>query len=335
MEKLGEREDMRENPFIDIYRSCNNGKTNKEKNECRRHMEEPLLMDVELTNSCNLQCYMCPTGTGSMVRKKGFMTEEVMDRIIANLKGSSIGGIRFILWGEPTLHPHFLEFAGKVKKIGKLVHFNTNGILLTEHMMRALVDMEIDSVKFSFQGVDRESYEEMRFGSEWDQIIGNIKKLNVIRGGMEKPYIQISTTVTTESEDRIKKFVDEMTPLCEYINVGQTILNHLDLDKMNLPEDRKEAFISLKNRQSLVERHLDICPEVYNKLSILYNGDVTMCCNDFDGQDMVLGNILHQSIQELWKSPKAEAICKMLEDRNNYDEIGICSICYEYITLKS
>lgn len=326
---------MRKNPFIDIYKACNNGKTNKEKNEVRKNMDEPLLMDVELTNSCNLQCYMCPTGTGSMVRQKGFMTEEVMDKIVDNLKGSSIGGIRFILWGEPTLHPNFLQFAKKIKKTGKLVHFNTNGILLTEQMLQALVDMEIDSVKFSFQGVDRESYEEMRFGSDWNQIIENIKRLNVIRGERQKPYIQISTTITAESEDRVKKFVEEMTPLCEHINVGQTILNHLDTDKMNLSEKRKKEFVSLKKKQSLVEKHLNVCPEVYNKLSILYNGDVTMCCNDFDGKDMVLGNILHQSIKELWKSPKAEAICKMLEKESNYDEIGICSICYEYIALES
>lgn len=326
---------MRKNPFADIYKLCNSGKTNREKNIIRSQMDEPLLLDIELTNSCNLQCYMCPTGTGSMTRQKGFMSKEVMDRIIDYLKNSTIGGVRLILWGEPTLHPRFLEFVKGLKEIGKLVHFNTNGILLSEEMIQAIVDLEVDSVKFSFQGVDRNSYEEMRFGSDWNMIMSNIKRLNAVRGEKEKPYIQISTTITDEDKNRVNNFEEEMDPLCEQINVGQTILNHLKVEKMNLSKERKEAFIRLKEKQSLVEKHLAVCPEIYTKLSILWNGDVTMCCNDFDGHDMVLGNVMNESLKELWKSKKAQAICHILEDESKYDSMGICSVCYEYIELEA
>lgn len=325
---------MRNNPFADIYKICNSGTTNREKYKARNAMQGPFLLDIELTNACNLQCYMCPTGTNSMTRPKGFMTEEVMDRIVEDVRAEDIEGVRFILWGEPTLHPNFLEFCKKMKDVGKMVHFNTNGILLTDEMLKAIVEMEIDSVKFSFQGVDKRSYEEMRLGSDWDKILENIKKLNAIRGEREKPYIQISTTVTDEEKDRIEKFCDEMKPFCEYINVGQTILNHLDVNKMNISDKRKMDFRRLKDRQSLVGKHLNVCPEIYTKLSVLWNGDVTMCCNDYDGKDMVLGNILSDSIRSLWKSEKAEEICKLLEE-NEYEKIGICSICYEYIPLES
>lgn len=327
---------MRENPFAAIYKACNAGASNREKNMLRNtRYTEPLLMDIELTNACNLQCYMCPTGTGSMKRTRGFMPWNVMDRIVAELRDSSVAGIRFILWGEPTLHPGFLDFARRIKELGKLVHFNTNGILLTEEMIRALVDMEIDSVKFSFQGVDQRSYEEMRFGSDWRRLVGNIGMLNRMRGEKDKPYIQISTTVTDESKDQIQRFVEEMQPLCEHVSVGQTILNHLDVEKMNISETRRVDFVKLRERQSLREKHFEVCPEIYNKLSVLWNGDVTMCCNDFEGRDMILGNILDHSIRELWDSPKAKHICNMLEDIRQYDNIGICSICYEYIELES
>ncbi len=324
----------RENPFADLYKLCNMGRTNQEKNELRNKMQEPLLIDVELTNVCNLQCYMCPTGTNSMVRCRGFMSEEVMSKLLENLSKSTVRGIRLILWGEPTLHPCFLEFAAKIKQMGKLLHFNTNGILLTEGMMQELIDMEADSIKFSFQGVDRESYEEMRFGSDWDIIMEHIKSFAMIRKKNEKPYIHISTTVTDESKERIDRFVYQMQAFCDEVTVGQTILSHLDVCKMNITKERKEKFINLKNRQSLAEKHLDVCPEIYNKLSVLWNGDVTMCCNDYDGKDMVLGNILNASICDLWRSEKAVAICEKL-CKGDYDQFGICSTCYEYIPLES
>ncbi len=281
---------MRENPFTEIYKACNAGATNQEKNVLRNTLyTEPILMDIELTNTCNLQCYMCPTGTGSMKRKKGFMPQNVMDAIVENLRDSSIAGIRFILWGEPVLHPQFLHFAKRIKDLGKLVHFNTNGILLTEEIMRALVDMQIDSVKFSFQGVDQKSYEEMRFGSDWNRLIENIRMLCNLRGERERPYIQISTTITDESKEQVQKFIDEVQPLCECVNVGQTILNHLRVEDMNIAEERRKEFLKLRERQTLIGKHFKVCPEIYNKLSILWNGDVTMCCGDFEGRDMVLG----------------------------------------------
>lgn len=321
------------NPFAAIYKICNSGKTNKEKNALRSKLDEPLLIDVELTNSCNLQCYMCPTGTNSLKRPRGFMSTDVMERIYANVKESAIRGVRFILWGEPTLHPQFLDFAAKIKDAGKLVHFNTNGILLTEEMIQAIVTLEIDSMKFSFQGVDQKSYEEMRFGSDWNKIIQNIERLHSVRGEREKPFIQISTTITDEDKARVDRFIKAMQPFCDYINVGKTILDYLDVGHMNISEERKKEFINLKGRQSLLEKHLDVCPEVYNKLSILWNGDVTMCCNDYDGKDMVIGNITQKSIKELWNAPKAREICKKLEE--GYDQIEICRNCYEYIALES
>jgi hypothetical protein len=67
------------NPFDEIYKLQNQG-TVRAKNESLPDF--PRLLDVEITNSCNYRCLMCPTGTGSQTRDKGFMSSEVYQKLI-------------------------------------------------------------------------------------------------------------------------------------------------------------------------------------------------------------------------------------------------------------
>ena len=103
----------RTNPFEMIYKQCNST-TNYEKyiKHYNVAVDVPAYLDVELTNCCNIRCNMCPVGSGTMKRPKGFMSEEVFTRIVENIKKYPIQGIRFIRWGEPMLHPNFFDWGG-------------------------------------------------------------------------------------------------------------------------------------------------------------------------------------------------------------------------------
>lgn len=153
---------IRKNPFINIYKTCNTG-TSEEKYALIKEgkLQLPRYMDIELTNNCNFRCVFCPTGTGAMRRNKGFMSDEVIDKILSDVTKYKISGVRFIRWGEPTIHPKFLETMRRFKDSGVDVHFNTNGSI-DRDCIEALVDMKLDSIKFSFQGADKGTYEEMR-----------------------------------------------------------------------------------------------------------------------------------------------------------------------------
>lgn len=321
------------NSFVDIYKKCNSG-SNKEKyiNYMKNDSKCPAYIDVELTNCCNINCYMCPVGTKTMHRKQGFMSLETVEQICKEAKKEAIQGIRLVRWGEPTLHPQFLEILEQFKNTGKAVHFNTNGILLNQEKIEKIIALEIDSIKFSFQGVDKYSYEEMRSGSSWDTLLNNIKLTNHKRGNKEKPYIQISTTITDETTEQLDKFKEMISSLCDYFNIGNTELSYLDLDKMGLSQDRKEKFLELREKESLKKRHLKVCPEVFDKLSINWDGTVTACCSDYDNQ-LIIGDLKSASLKEIFQNEKMEQIRKIICD-GNYDDIPLCKHCYEYIELR-
>jgi len=319
----------RENPFESIYKKCDNGNAFE---KIENLSEFPYIIDLELTNTCNFKCLFCPTGTGSIERKQGLMSDEIFYKIINEIKEYNTA-IRFIRWGEPLIHPKLVEYIKYVKKVSNsIVHINTNGSLLDDNIINEFINIPLDSIKFSFQGIDKKSYNEMRNIDFYDDLLNKVKKLYIKRKEKDKPYIHVSTTITYETREQVESFKNELKNYTDLVTVGRTIMDHVDIDKIKLSENEKNTLIELKEKESVVKVHPEICPEVYHKLSINWDGTVTACCGDYNGK-MILGNIQSQSLKEIWKSTKLDYYRKKLAD-NKFDDFELCKKCYDYSGLQ-
>ena len=324
---------QRVNPFVPIYHKVNNG-TNQEKYDsllCSQHEALPSYIDVELTNLCNFHCCFCPTGTKAMKRMRGMMPDDVVDALAENVQKYHIPGVRFIRWGEPTMHPRYIEILEKIKKAGSLIHINTNGSLLDERQIQRLFDIHLDSIKFSFQGADEGTYNEMREGGDYERLLSTVRTFHEMRGNREYPFIQISTTLTGESAEQIKNFKSDVEQYCDYYNIGYTKLNHLDVESMNIDEAEMEKIRRLQKHETINRVYRPICPEAFDKLSINWNGDVTLCCGDYDNF-MIVGNVLDNDIKYIFNS-KATKLYREAIATKHYGLIKCCSECYETVPL--
>jgi radical SAM protein with 4Fe4S-binding SPASM domain len=239
--------------------------------------------------------------------------------------------VRFIGWGEPLLHPNLLEFLTICKKNGIRTHLNTNGRLLSEEMMQKFVEIPLDSLKFSFQGVDQKSYSEMRNIDFFRQLLDKIRTFYQIRGSSPYPYIHISSTITYESPEQVRVFREEIQKYVDLVTVGRTRLDHIDLNKVNLKPEEKSRFESLIKCESVSKIHTP-CSEVFNVLSINWDGSVSACCADYD-KKMVVGDLKKTSLIEIWKSRKMQNYRKILGEMK-HDTFEICRTCYDYMDLK-
>ncbi|UTW51621.1 radical SAM protein [bacterium SCSIO 12827] len=314
---------VRSNPFKPLYESCNAGNSRKKFEELP---DFPNFVDLELTNTCNFRCLMCPTGNHSLERGAGFMAEDTFRKVVDELALHNTP-IRFILWGEPTLHPKFLEFLSMANERGILTHINTNGSKLTPDFIKKMIDRGIDSIKFSFQGVDRKSYHEMRNIDYFDGLIEVMKVFRDMRGDRDLPYLHASTSITYETREQVQAFRDLMKELVDAVSIGRTVFYHADLKSVRLRPSEMKILETLIEEESVVKKHPE-CPEVYDKLSINWDGSVTACCDD-PNNEMVLGSLDNMSISEIWHSEKLNYYREMLAQMR-HDELPRCKTCYDY-----
>lgn len=312
----------RSNPFVPLYAFCNSGNS---KQKLVNPASFPHIIDIELTNLCNFRCLMCPTGNHSQKRPQGLMPEEVFYKILDEIRGRQLG-LRFIRWGEPLMHPKVIEFLSAAKADGHLVHLNTNGSYLNEEMADRLLDMPIDSLKFSVQGVDRESYREMRNVDFFDSLLTTAKMLHDRRGARLLPFIQISTTVTYESKERQKAFLEQVKHVCDATNIGATNFDWLDMNAVRLKPAEVELLRKLAQQDSLNRVHPQ-CPEVFDKLSVNWNGQVTACCMDSNDL-MLIGDVTRQSLLDIWRSDRLNEFRRLLADMR-HDELDLCQHCWD------
>ena len=291
------------NPFRSLYMRCNEGPPAS---------EFPLILDVELTSACNMRCQMCPAGRQELGRPADFMKVEVFD-VIQRQAAQHGTALRFIGWGEPTLHPDLVPFISFAKSNGLLTHLNSNGTKMTRGLAGQLILAGLSSLKFSFQGVDAESYKAMRGQNFFDELTEIIRMVVDVRDQRVNPWIAVSTTTTDEIRSSIKVFQEAMRLIgVDEVSIGKTIFDFLGGD-----EKRDEGLV-----------HPEPCQEIWHKLAISYDGTVRVCCNDYSGTTD-LGNVMEVPLEEIWQHPVLKGYRRRTE-AGDFDH-PLCKDCYTYL----
>jgi radical SAM protein with 4Fe4S-binding SPASM domain len=287
------------NLFQKLYDECNWGDM---KAKLKTPFNFPCVVDLELTNLCNLKCSMCPTGRGVLTRPKGLMSWDMYMSVIDQLPQGT--GVRFARWGEPLLHADCLRMVKYAKAKKMLVHTHTNGMFLDSDFVDRICSIPLDSIKFSFQGVTADQYNRIREKADFNLLLGAIKELHRVRGGRKFPYIQIATTVLPDTPtEEIEQFQKSVGSICDQVDVGQTRNLFVPDEETNFPN----------------------CPEVFDKLSINWDGTVVACCGDWNNE-LYLGDLKTQTIKQVWNGNRLRELREMLAAKR-HNELPLCRHC--------
>jgi putative metalloenzyme radical SAM/SPASM domain maturase len=144
----------------------------------------PSKLFVELTTQCNLQCGMCVKQSGFGGISEGSMSPETFDALtpaFPHLDTLVLNGI-----GESLLHPQLEVFIKQARSLlpeRATVGFQSNGMLLTDHGARSLVDAGLDRICLSLDTISDESFRSIRSGGELQGIAAAFASLNKAREG--------------------------------------------------------------------------------------------------------------------------------------------------------
>lgn len=263
----------------------------------------PLNVDIELTNACNLKCPYCARtnqrwGDASV----GFMDKNLAKQILDELSDIGCYCAKFNLRGEPLLHKdivEILEHASHTRLVD--YYFNTNGTLLTEHLMREFIRIKLPRISISVAGWDKESYEKSQFGADYYSVRSNIQRFMELKKefGALYPKIRLQIVLTPEVLENMEKVIKTWKELGDefggivYRDESQSSIDDEDIECENFK-----------------------CNFLWQRLVVLWNGDVYPCL--FHGvkqnDDIFLGNIQDSSIQDLWLSEKSNMMRQLHND---------------------
>ena len=181
------------------------------------------LWQVEPTRDCNLRCLMCPWhGLRSQRGEEMHMQETTWRRLAPLL--NEVQSIDFTGSGEPLLNPHLFEWLTEAGDCGCQTGFLTNGLLLDGDAIRRLLDAEPEWIGFSVDAAEKELYEEIRKGSDFDTVCAAIESLSRWRSG-NRPLVMINLVIMDLNLDQLEGIIR----LAQSLGVDQVNFKQCDV----------------------------------------------------------------------------------------------------------
>ena len=300
----------------------------------------------ELTNKCNFHCDFCPSDSqkrdiGSMdIELIKSLYEETADKKIATI-------VNLHLMGEPTLHPKLIEILSFAASKNVKTELVTNGSTLVAKVVPKVLDVLYGTIVASHMTPTEETYHYRgKVGLSWKRYISNLRTLvreylkrlangDKIRNNLTIRVMATQNTaanvsiVETKEEARaiLKEWYDFVAEVEE--ELGMATFKRQDYNAKDLLHGNSHAAVSYPLQQGInltywkaftfantrvsdefelqAEKKTAYCPHPFTDFGVLWNGDVTLCCLDHDGQ-LNVGNIRDSSIETLIQNEEAKKI---------------------------
>ncbi len=281
--------------------------------------EFPFWLNVELTNNCQLDCFFCSRQTST--RPLGEMAPAVLRQIVAEAKGYPGVGLRLTGWGEPLLHSQIDDMVAIIKEAGLPLKIYTNGLALTPQLMERFIDLGVDDLQFSLQGLNAKQYEFNRRRADFTKLMANIEMAAQKRGNSSKPFLSVLTSVLASEA----KEADAESFLAHFLSLVDKVA--VDLTNLNFVSDVERVKPYLGEQSSGLLRRP--CVDLFLALEIKYDGLIQFCGQDANSLPQYsLGKVGELGLHEAWHSEKMNAQRQQVGRELGHDSLPLCRNCY-------
>ncbi len=301
----------------------------------------PRRLVFELTNACNLSCVMCGRNTAdfkpTMFDMEIFRSfEPIMD---------DVEEVTLMGWGEPTIHPNFIEMLEIINKHSARKYFCTNGMNLKK-IQNAIFDYNVDVFGVSLDGATDETNSRIRRGSKIIQIVEDLKEIVRIKKERNLKYPWINF-VFCAMRSNIKE-LPALVRLAAEIGIEEVKVVYLTVFGEDLMKE------SLWGHACLVKEIFEEAVKVGNELGVLlklphyigedeagdrFHKDCFVVWRDFFlGSDGYVRPCMSTPVKfsqydpsknfmEIWNSGEYQKYRQLVNDQMNMD--SPCKRCYQ------
>lgn len=291
---------------------------------------KPVIITIEPTTFCNLDCPVCETGNNTLGRTKQNMTFEQF-KIVIDKIASHCNTLIFYFMGEPFANPASYDMIKYAKSRGiPFITTCTNGDLVNPEK---LINSGIDEVSFQIGGITKETHSRYRINSNLERVLKNLAQtVKLKKERNTKIHIVCGFILMRHNENEVIAFKNKMKELgVDEAVVIDPCVRTIEQAHEMLPTDTAHWLydpIALNEgilRPKIVPKNE--CPWLYYSLTIQVSGNVVPCCRDARG-NYIMGNILEQDLMEIWNGEKFKKFRNMIN--TNQNKINLCKLCSGY-----
>lgn len=297
---------------------------------------DPEIVSLFIDNKCNSRCYMCPYHgedtkyyNDNLKSAQVTVTLEEVKKRIDKIAEAGIKNISIVTNGEILVYKDWEKVYRYAASKGMGQFFNTNGFMLTEQVIKKLVDIGNIHVEVSLHALDFDTW----------SAVTRTKNRKLYETAINAPLLLkkygINTSVAYVKTDRnihvLKEFIDYWVPKVDQV----TLVNQINIDHDN---NQYEANYS---------EPVGICMHARGQLYILPNGKVAPCSwiitrmIDDNRYNLPDWNIKTHSIEEInaeikeaWKTGVFSDICAKCP-RNSRRDVHFDTQIYNYKAYKT
>lgn len=265
-------------------------------------------IEIEVTNFCNARCVFC--ANSSLTREKGFIDVEQLSSFLYSHKTELINNffykeeitdyprVTFCGLGDPLLHPQIVEIIRVAHNLGYYTQLVTNGYMLSPNLMSQLGDSGLNEIAISLHSLDSNNYYQIT-QLPLDIVKNNIKKCASVINDSE---IKLSIWRIYHPDIKYRDYDD----LKKY----QAFLKECCLEEVSILGPSEPWYRDGVVPNSLCDYVQDNpfwCNKILFTFNIDWQGNVILCCNDYNRETLVLGNVFSEdfSIQSVIDREKA------------------------------
>ena len=263
---------------------------------------------IELVEGCTRRCSFCPltyfpfprNHVQSMSVKTAKKIAERIHEFIEQCEAWS-PKVFFTLLGEPLLNPNFVLIAAIFRKALPQSQF----VLISNGDLFQKYKNPYEEIFASVDIIVADAYTESA-------------KEQIIRYGKEH-NIPVENFYTEWAPKKKSPFTDHKRKIQNVICLMEDIATH-DKESSTRKINNFGGNAPIQKKPLLLKKS---CFTPLREMSIRYDGLVPLCCLDV-GNEFILGNLIEQSIEDIWFQPALESARRLLRKGQR----GFSPCCY-------
>jgi len=294
----------------------------------------PLHVQVQTNSLCHGTCLFCPYIITSKSLPQGKMDLGLYKKIVDECSTfPTLELFTTTLQNEPLLNKNIFKEIGyfKEKNKGRTPFVVvTNGYLLNDQMLTGLIEAGVDYLAISINAFKKETYEAQMPNFKFERIVNNIE--NLISRDLGKMTVWLRILRTSMNEVEIPDAIIDWRKRGLRVEIIPHISNRggaVEIAGLRPMHQIRRKKIW----DALIAHYSECCIFPLRQMCILFNGDVILCCNDWQ-RLMVLGNVKEKSLRDIWNSEESKRIKRLILERQ-YSDIPACRNCTVPDTIAS